>query len=201
MADHSEGPSKRQYLSAETRRESILQVADEILTRDGVAHFTIVEVASRAGISRQLVYQHFADLNELLTEVVRRRLAHFQSTVTSEELTKARDLHGLISHQLHRVLSLAPRDRQLLRNVFGDISALPRDLWPAVTEIRKVIINRWATLVDPQAQPTTQAYAKLNLVFNAIAGAWDMIADGSLSEDEAADLLLKVVESLFVIPW
>jgi hypothetical protein len=79
--------------------------------------------------------------------------------------------------------------------------ALPKDLWPTIAEIRHDIVTRWAQLIDPQAQPTSLAYAKMGLIIHAILGAWDMIIDGSLSEDDAVGLLLKVTQSLFVLPW
>jgi AcrR family transcriptional regulator len=200
VPDAREGPSKRHYLSAESRRESILRVADEVLSKEGVSHMSIVEVANRAGISRQLVYQHFADLNTLLVEVIRMRLVELQSTLESDGARRG-EIRDLVEQQLQRVLSLPTRDRQLMRNVFGDITALPKDLWPTIAEIRHDVVLRWAELIDPQAQPTPLAFAKMGLIIRAILGAWDMMIDGTLSEDDAVGLLLKVTESLFVLPW
>ena len=200
MPDSHDGPHKRQYLSAESRRESILRVADEVLSKEGVAHLSIVEVASRAGISRQLVYQQFADLNTLLVEVLRMRLVELQSTLESDGVRRG-EIRELVEQQLRRLLNLSARDRQLMRNVFGDISALPRDLWPTIAEIRQDVVARWARIIDPEAKPTSLAFAKLGLIIAAILGAWDLMIDGSLTEDEAVSLLLKVTESLFLLPW
>lgn len=200
MPDTHNGPHKRQYLSAESRRESILRVADDVLSKEGVAHLSIVEVANRAGISRQLVYQHFADLNTLLIEVIRMRLVELQSTLESDGVRRG-EIRELVEQQLRRLLKLSARDRQLMRNVFGDISALPRDLWPTIAEIRQDVVARWARIIDPEAKPTSLAFAKLGLIIAAILGAWDLMIDGSLTEDEAVSLLLKVTESLFLLPW
>jgi AcrR family transcriptional regulator len=192
---------KRQYLSAESRRESILRVADEVLSKEGVAHLSIVEVANRAGISRQLVYQHFADLNALLTEVIRTRLNELQSSLEGLDGSRRGEIRELVQIQLRRILNLPLRDRQLMRNVFGDITALPKDLWPTISEMRKDVVARWAQLIDPEAKPTSQAYAKMGLIMHTILGAWDLLYEGMITEDEATVLLLKVVESLFVLPW
>jgi AcrR family transcriptional regulator len=201
VPDTHEVPMKRQYLSAESRRESILRVADDVLSKEGVAHLSIVEVANRAGISRQLVYQHFADLNTLLVEVIRMRLVELQSTLESSDGSRRGEIRELVEIQLRRILNLPVRDRQLMRNVFGDITALPKDLWPTIAELRQDVVTRWAQLIDPRAKPTSLAYAKMGLIIHAILGAWDLIIDGTLSDDEAVGLLLKVVESLFVVPW
>ncbi len=201
MANRNDTPMKRQYLSAESRRESILRVADEVLSKEGVAHLSIVEVANRAGISRQLVYQHFADLNALLTEVIRTRLNELQSSLDGLDGARRGEIRELVEIQLRRALNLPLRDRQLMRNVFGDITALPKDLWPTISEMRQDVVARWARLIDPQAKPTSQAYAKMGLIMHTILGAWDLLYEGTITEDEATGLLLKVVESLFVLPW
>ena len=201
VPDTRDGSTKRQYLSAQSRRESILRVADEVLSKEGVSHLSVVEVAHRAGISRQLVYQHFADLNTLLVEVMHMRLAELQLSLDAPEGGRRLEVRELVEFQLRRVLNLPARDRQLMRNVFGDISALPKDLWPTIAEIRQAIVARWASVIDPQAQPTSLAYAKMGLIIHAVLGAWDLTIDDTLSEDEAVGLLLKVVESLFVLPW
>jgi AcrR family transcriptional regulator len=201
VPDNHDVPAKRQYLSAESRRESILRVADEVLSKEGVSHLSIVEVAHRAGISRQLVYQHFADLNTLLIEVIRMRLAELKLSLDSSDGTRKLEIREVVERQLRRVLNLPARDRQLMRNLFGDITALPRDLWPTIADIRHTVVARWAELIDPQAEPSPLSYAKMGLIIHAILGAWDLIIDGTLTEDEAVDLLLRVTESLFVLPW
>lgn len=201
MAERHDAPAKRQYLSAQSRRESILLVADEVLTKEGIAHLSIVEVARRAGISRQLIYQHFADLNTLLIEVIRLRFKETQLTLDVSDGAVHLEIRDLVRRQLHRVLNLPNRDRQLMRNLFGDISMLPHDLWPTIAEIRQAVVARWTNLIDPRNTPSPLSYAKMGLIIHAILGAWDLMLDGSLSEDEAVDLLMKVTESLFVLPW
>ena len=54
---------------AESQRETrdrIAKVAAELHEEKGVAHTTVAEIARRAGVTRLTVYNHFADLSELL---------------------------------------------------------------------------------------------------------------------------------------
>jgi AcrR family transcriptional regulator len=54
---------------AESQRETrdrIARAAAELHEEKGVAHTTVAEIARRAGVTRLTVYNHFADLNELL---------------------------------------------------------------------------------------------------------------------------------------
>ena len=176
-------------------------MADEVLTKEGVARLSIVEVARRAGISRQLIYQHFADLNTLLIEVIRMRCAEVQLSLDISEGARELEIRDLVERQLHRVLTLPNRDRQLMRNLFGDITALPRDLWVTIAEIRQTVVARWTNVIDPGNTPAPLSYAKIGLIIHAILGAWDLIIDGSITEDEAVNLLMNMTESFFVLPW
>ena len=47
-------------------REKIAGVAAELHEEKGVAKTTVAEIARRAGVTRLTVYNHFADLNELI---------------------------------------------------------------------------------------------------------------------------------------
>jgi AcrR family transcriptional regulator len=54
---------------AESQRETrdrIAAAAAELHQEKGVAHTTVAEIARRAGVTRLTVYNHFADLSELL---------------------------------------------------------------------------------------------------------------------------------------
>src|SRR5918997_2366662 len=54
---------------AESQRETrdrIARAAAELHEEKGVAHTTVTEIARRAGVTRLTVYNHFADLSELI---------------------------------------------------------------------------------------------------------------------------------------
>ena len=58
--------------SASDRREALLDVAAAIVVSDGASAVSMETVAEQAGVSRPLVYKHFANREELLTAVYRR---------------------------------------------------------------------------------------------------------------------------------
>jgi len=66
------GPAR---LSRVDRRDALLTTAAAILTDEPVEAVTMEAVAERAGVSRPLVYKHFANRGELLAAVYRREAA------------------------------------------------------------------------------------------------------------------------------
>ena len=53
-------------LSPDDRREQLLNVVLEIIDTDGVGAVSIDSVARRSGVTRPVVYKHFADANDML---------------------------------------------------------------------------------------------------------------------------------------
>jgi AcrR family transcriptional regulator len=65
---HPQPPRRR--LSAEERRESILEAANEVFGEHGFEHVRIDDVAAAAGISKALIYEHFGSKQELYIELM-----------------------------------------------------------------------------------------------------------------------------------
>lgn len=57
---------KRPYLDREDRRKSLLNAAAELVEESGWGVLNMSALADKAGVSRQLVYQHFPNLESLL---------------------------------------------------------------------------------------------------------------------------------------
>jgi len=57
---------KRPYLGKDDRRKSLLNAAAELVEEAGWGVLNMSALADRAGVSRQLVYQHFPNLESLL---------------------------------------------------------------------------------------------------------------------------------------
>jgi AcrR family transcriptional regulator len=66
----ADGPRRR--LSAEERRESILDAANHVFGEHGFEHVRIDDVAAAAGISKALIYEHFGSKQELYGELMNR---------------------------------------------------------------------------------------------------------------------------------
>ena len=69
-AQGAQGPRRR--LSAEERRESILDAANHVFGEHGFENVRIDDVATAAGISKALIYEHFGSKQELYGELMSR---------------------------------------------------------------------------------------------------------------------------------
>lgn len=61
---------KRSYLAKDDRRQALLATAAEVVEKQGWQALSMISVADRAGVSRQLIYQHFESLDQLMTETM-----------------------------------------------------------------------------------------------------------------------------------
>jgi AcrR family transcriptional regulator len=64
------GAAPRRRLSAEEWRESILDAASHVFGERGYEHVRIDDVAAAAGISKALIYEHFASKQDLYIELL-----------------------------------------------------------------------------------------------------------------------------------
>lgn len=74
---------KRMRLRSSVRRDSLLDAAVALLESEDVQAVSMEAVAERAGVSRPLVYKHFANRDELLVEIYRREAASLHEELVS----------------------------------------------------------------------------------------------------------------------
>ena len=70
MSSHTQAGTPRKRLTAEARREAILEAALEVFARRGYNGSSIDEIAQTAGISKALIYEHFPSKRELHVSLI-----------------------------------------------------------------------------------------------------------------------------------
>lgn len=61
------------------RHAQIIEAARSIIERDGATRLTAASVAQAVGVSRPLLYHYFANMDELVEEVVRQYVSEFET--------------------------------------------------------------------------------------------------------------------------
>jgi AcrR family transcriptional regulator len=181
--------AKRSYLRSEERRAQLLEVATRIAGSEGVDRLTIVGLAKAAGVSRQLVYDHFSDLRGLVGAVLAHRFTHIDNAIY-ESISAP----GAFDSEEHAIevalgaargfLELSREDRHLLRSVLTTTDAPAHELNPLALALRERSIKRWRPVLGGDREPSSRARAWA--LANALDGLGDLVATGDL--DVAAAL-------------
>jgi AcrR family transcriptional regulator len=80
---HSAGSRPLRKRLREATRGAILEAAEDVYARRGIAGGTIEDVAERAGVSVGTVYNYFVDRRDLVTSIVETRRAELLDQVDS----------------------------------------------------------------------------------------------------------------------
>jgi len=113
------------------RRDALLDAAADLLVRGDPEDVSMESVAERAGVSRPLVYKHFANRQDLLNALYERESAHIHKQVAAAVQAETNLagmlralLRGMLSAQISREWTFAtvasgggrtPRQRQTQR--------------------------------------------------------------------------------------
>jgi AcrR family transcriptional regulator len=142
-------------MSAEERREQLLDVAKAVVARDGFHGASIEAVARDAGITRPIVYGHFGDLAGLLEALVDRESdrALAQLAVVLPDDLGAGDPPELLLEALRGYLEAVASDRVTWRLVLMPQEGAPERLHEHIARGRTAIIARLALAVGPGLRP------------------------------------------------
>jgi AcrR family transcriptional regulator len=90
----------RTRLAPEERRSLILDCTAELIARDGIAALTIERIGQEADISKSLVYNYFANMQALLSELLERELRRLR-WLQGEAAKRATTFEGLVRGVTH----------------------------------------------------------------------------------------------------
>lgn len=191
--EREETATKRPYLRADARREMILEAAERVIARDGLAQLSMIGVAHEAHVSRQLIYRHFTSRSELLVGLVEHHFSLIEGNF-AEAVSQFEDPRELLHARFARAMQMPVRDQLLTRSVFSGADQLEPDLAPAVAQVRDRLIGRWTSLgLAPYADDAV-GRARVWAIFHAVFGLWDLIAAQELTHEQAYEILMTMVD-------
>src|SRR5690242_14129393 len=174
-------------------RERIARAAAELHEERGVAHTTVAEIARRAGVTRLTVYNHFADLDELLPACA----AHY------EALHPAPDFAGLLAEADPRarvrgvLLGLYTWYREtepMYGKLFSDRASVPeldRFLAQNVDRMQAGLADELAGSFAVRGRRVEQLRALIRLALDF--WTWRRLAHEGLADEAAADVMAAAV--------
>jgi AcrR family transcriptional regulator len=188
------GEGKRPYLSADRRRDDLLAVAAGMVVAGGWSALTMKGLAAEARVSRQLVYQHFADLPALLVAVTQRLFDGVQDAMRAVLAQgEEREAAEVAGHTYALYLELPRAQRRVMRAITAEPEIDSAELRRVRRHVRDQIIDLWSQDVRRRTGlPAPKARA---LVWSLTSAAWglaDLVDDGEISRPQARDLLARV---------
>lgn len=184
----------RTYLRADERRHQLLATAAELVGKSGWEALGMAPLAEAAGVSRQLVYEHFESLPALRLEVTR-HLFEEMFEAASEALEHFPDDLARAARTAVRLQLELPRGARLALREIGPGPASPSTpLRRLRARARQQVTDTWAAAIRRHSKlDPRQARALAWMMTVASWSLFDLVADGTFTPDEAADFYGKTV--------
>jgi AcrR family transcriptional regulator len=184
----------RPYLRAGARRAQLLDAAAAIVGRDGLGSLTVAGVAAEAGVSRQWVYGHFSDLDDLYRSLILDRFAALDASIDAAEKRLTR--LELAAFAARQVFVLGPADRRILRTLVDGTGWKSPELAGIESELRERIFRRWTGFIQEFGHDEIEARAIVWAMVNALFGLADQVEREPLAAERAVDILKVLVGAL-----
>ncbi len=143
----------RHRMTGAQRREQLLDVAKAMIDRDGVAAVSIESVARAAGITRPIVYDHFAGLDDLLARMLERETARALGQLTAELPASDGTPREALQAAFRAYLDAVAADPVTWRLVLLAPEGVPGTLREAVRAGREAIVATLAATVGAGFAP------------------------------------------------
>ena len=174
-------------------RERIAAAAAELHEEVGVARTTVADIARRAGVQRLTVYNHFADLSELLPACS----AHYRGQhpqPSFEEALALEDPADRVRAVLRGLYRWYRENEALMLNVHGERGAVPElDAWMSQSADRQ-LAERASALTRGfrrKGKGATRLRAVVALALDF--WTWHRLAREGFDDEAAADMMTGLI--------
>jgi AcrR family transcriptional regulator len=150
-------------MRAPARREQLLDVATRLAVEHGFHAVTVEAVARKAGITRAVIYQHFADLQGLLEAVIERETARALAQVSETALADLSegDPKELMLESLDAYLHAVHDHPATWRLVLMSPEGAPESLRTGIAAGRRSVLAQLTHAVRPALRSEDSGDAEL----------------------------------------
>jgi AcrR family transcriptional regulator len=174
-------------------RDRIARAAMELHEEKGVARTTVAEIARRAGVTRLTVYNHFADLSELIPACS----AHYAAQHPPPDLDSVLALEDPVERvrgSLARLYGWYRETEPMFGKLFSDRAAVPeldRFMEQDVDRMQAELADGLAAGFAARGRRAERLEALIGLALDF--WTWRRLARGGLDDEAAADLMAATV--------
>jgi AcrR family transcriptional regulator len=181
---------------AESQRETrdrIARATAELHEEKGVARTTVAEIARRAGVTRLTVYNHFADLSELLPACA----AHYEALHPLPDLGSVlaqAEPRERVRGALARLYGWYRETERMYGKLFSDRASVPeldRFLEQNIDRMQAELADDLAAPFGGRARGAERTRALIRLALDF--WTWRRLSREGLDDEAAADLMATAV--------
>jgi AcrR family transcriptional regulator len=145
MTNLADRPATPRLPAAERRRQ-LLDVALEMFAARGYHETSMNDVAEAAGVTKPVLYQHFASKRALYEELVE-ELGRRLETAIVEAVAQAHGPRQQVEEGFRAYFRWAIGHRDAFRVLFSDRTRTDRALAPAAARVEATVADRIASLI------------------------------------------------------
>jgi AcrR family transcriptional regulator len=189
--------AKRTYLGREERRKTLIETAAAVVERHGWQALSMISVAERAKVSRQLVYGHFSSVDELFAETMTWIFRDIYASARAAFQNAPGGLAELTTAAEAITFGMpAGRARALWQMMSATYSDSPETLRMS-RRLRHLLTNMWTPVVtETLGLESSDARALIWMLHMAVWGARQLMDEGEVDRATAARLFAWLVNQV-----
>lgn len=177
-------------MPADARREQLLDAALQIIARDGYSAVSIESIAREADVTRPVVYNVFADLDELLGTLLdrqeRRALDQLLATIAGPD--DLSDIAGWLRGVVQDLVTMVAGDPLTWRPIFLTFAGTPPVVRRRIERARTTVRERIEQLVTiGLALQPSRAEVDARVVAHLLVAVGEYFGRAILEDPESVD--------------
>lgn len=177
-------------LNAAARRAQLLEVAREVFAHAGYHGAGMEEIASRAGVTKPVLYQHFEGKKELYQALLEQEMGTLLAEV-SRAVGQAPSNRARIEQGIRAYFDFIDDNEGAFRLLFRETMGSDPDFRSAVERFRDAVAGRIAAIIAEEAgvsKADAELLARATIGMSEAAAQW-WLDRRSIDKEEVVEML------------
>jgi AcrR family transcriptional regulator len=184
----------RRRLTSDERRADLLEAAKRVLASGGWDALSMVSVADESGVTKRIVYNHFANPQEIIEALIASPLAEItaQARVLSDLFVgRASSPLEILNASLDLSTKISSDGWFVLRAVYS--RQLPLEFKPIENYAGQLIMELWGTVFERSALDEKQKIDIMFFIYGAVLDMAKLDRGGELSEAQREEMFDRIL--------
>ena len=184
----------RRRLKSDERRADLLEAAKRVLASGGWDALSMVSVADESGVTKRVVYNHFANPQEIIEALIASPLTEITSQARAlSELFVGRTSspREILNASLDLSARISTDGWFVLRAVYS--RQLPLEFKPIEDYAGQLIMELWGSVFERSALDEKQKIDIMFFIYGAILDMAKLERDGELSEARREEMFDRIL--------